>query len=145
MNVPANRTNTHTRLDTALILQTNSIKSPLKGNSLGDAVRLDLEAIMRVYEERIDSGDVDNGNLFIALLTGFLAFVKYHGVVDEAAVSEFARELRIRLIEGPDYLNPYVMELLGILEEEVDENSFYELITKLRALLREERLDRLEV
>ncbi|MEM1898705.1 MAG: hypothetical protein QXD36_06405 [Sulfolobales archaeon] len=108
-------------------------------------MKLDLETVMKVYEDYIALGDVDKANLFIAFITGLLAFLKYRRVGDQAFISAFARDLRVGLIEGPDYLNPYIMELLGILEEEVDENSFNELITKLRALLREERLDRLEV
>ncbi|MEM0453520.1 MAG: hypothetical protein QXO98_02550 [Sulfolobales archaeon] len=108
-------------------------------------MKLDLKDVIRIYEEHISLGDVDKANLFIAFITGVLTFIKYHKVVDEDFISRFAGSLRHELIEGPNYLNPYVMELLGILEEETNEVTFNELITKLRALLREERLDRLEV
>jgi hypothetical protein len=37
------------------------------------------------------------------------------------------------------------MELLGILEEEFNEALFNEFLFKLKSILREERLDRLEV
>ncbi len=107
-------------------------------------MKLDLEVVMKVYENHIALGDIDRANLFIALTAGFLAFIKYHRILDQDFISDFAKNLRFEIVEGPNYLNPYVMELLGILEEEVDDVSFNELITKLRALLREESLDRLE-
>ncbi|MCS7107979.1 MAG: hypothetical protein RMH77_03945 [Sulfolobales archaeon] len=112
---------------------------------MGCGMRLDLEMVMKIYEEHIDIGDVDKANLFVAFIVGFLAFIKYHKGVDEGLISDFAGSLRRGLVEGPDYLNPYIMELLGILEEEISEVTFNELITKLRGLLREERLDKLEV
>lgn len=108
-------------------------------------MRLDLQTILKVYTHYVDMGDVDKANFFLASFTGFIGFIKYLKVEDERSLSDLIRSLRESIIEGPNYLNPYVMELLGILEEELSEDLFNEFLTKLRALLREERLDRLEV
>lgn len=108
-------------------------------------MELDLRMVLNVYTHYVDMGDIDKANLFLASFTGFIGFIKYLKIVDERFLSDFIRSLREYIIEGPDYLNPYVMELLGILEEELNEELFNEFLTKLRALLREERLDRLEV
>ncbi len=104
-----------------------------------------VDDIINIYEKYISVNDVDKANFFIAVLVGFLGFMKYHKVLSSESVAELARTLRIGLIEGPNYLNPYVMELLGILEEEFNEVVFNEFLFKLRSILREERLDRLEV
>lgn len=108
-------------------------------------VKLDLNNVLTIYSNYVDVGDVDRANFFLTILAGFIAFLKYFNIIDQAQVTEFIKDLRLQVIEGPDYLNPYVMELLGILEEELNQDSFNEFMTKLRMLLREERLDRLEV
>jgi len=104
-----------------------------------------VDDIINIYEKYISVNDVDKANFFIAVLAGFLGFMKYHNALSSESVAGLARTLRIGLIEGPNYLNPYVMELLGILEEEFNEVVFNEFLFKLRSILREERLDRLEV
>ncbi len=108
-------------------------------------VELDLNDVLMIYSKYVDEGDIDKANFFLTVLAGFIAFLKHFNVVDQVKVTEFVKNLRQQVIEGPDYLNPYVMELLGILEEELNDETFNEFVTKLRMLLREERLDRLEV
>jgi hypothetical protein len=104
-----------------------------------------VDDIINIYEKYVSVNDVDNANFFIAIIAGLLGFMKYHKVLSPESVAELAKTLRIGLIEGPNYLNPYVMELLGILEEEFNEALFNEFLFKLKSILREERLDRLEV
>jgi len=108
-------------------------------------MNVDLSNIIKIYENYVEDGDIDRANFFLATAVGFLSFLAVNGFIDVNKLSKFASKLRLEIVEGPNYLNPYVMELLGIVEEGLSSDNFNELISKLRTLLKEERLDRLEV
>ncbi len=101
--------------------------------------------MLRFYEGLVDSGRVDEANFFLATFTGYSAFLWRAKLVDSEELSEYFEGLREGILEGPNALNPYVMELLGIIAEGLTEEVFSEFLTKLRMTLREESLDRLEL
>ncbi len=105
-----------------------------------------VETVIKLYEDLIDSGKIDEANLLIAMLSGVGAYIGRYGSADPSSVWEYFDRLRMEIIEGPDYLNPYVMELLGMLAQGIeDEACMEEFKSKLRAVLREDRLDNLEL
>jgi len=105
----------------------------------------DLDKVVGEYETLIDSGDIDRANFMLAVIIGYSAFLWKMGIVTREELSKYFERLRENILEGPDYLNPYVLELTSILSEGLDERLFEELLAKLRMLLREDRFDRLEV
>ncbi len=105
-----------------------------------------IESVLESYErEVLEEGDIDNANLFIALLCGYAAYLWKHKLVDTKDLQEYFNTLREEIIEGPDYLNPYVMELMSIIAQGLTDASFEEFKSKLRMVLKEDRLDILEV
>ena len=103
------------------------------------------EVVVEVYSSLVDEGNVDEANFFLAVVTGYAAYLWRRGIVNSQTLSKYFDELRTEILEGPDYLNPFLMEILGIGAEGLDDVTFREMIDKLRMLLREERRDRLEV
>ncbi len=107
---------------------------------------LDIDLVLEYYEKLVeDEGNIDKGNFYIAILAAYASLLHELGVVGKDELSKYFEELRERIMEGPDLLNPYVSELLGILSEGLDNENFDEFFNKLRMLLREESLDRLEL
>ncbi len=105
-----------------------------------------IETIVGLYERLVDQGRIDEANLLIAMLGGVGAYLGIYGSKDPSSIWEYFDRLRVEIVEGPDYLNPYVMELLGILAQGIeDESTMEEFKNKLRAVLREDRLDNLEL
>ncbi len=106
----------------------------------------DVDKVLEYYEKLVeDLGDVDRGNFYIATLASYASLLYELGVVSSEELSRYFEELRERIMDGPDLLNPYVSELLGILAEGLSEENKEEFFSKLRMLLREESLDRLEL
>ena len=112
----------------------NSIKLPF------------LEEVIQAYSEIVENKeDIDKGNLLIALLAGTGALLWYGRKIDSDSLSGYYGKLRDAILEGPDLLNPYVLELLSILSEGLTDETFQEFILKLRMVLKEDTLDKLEV
>jgi len=106
----------------------------------------DIEKLMDIYTKLIEEElDIDRANFYMALITGYAALLWRFGLVDKNELSRYFERLRDEILEGPNQLNPYIMELFSIIIEGLNDNNFEELLSKLRMLLREERLDRLEV
>ena len=112
-----------------------------------DEIKLPLlNEVIQAYSEIVENkGDIDKGNLLITLLAGTGALLWYGGKVNPKYLSKYYERLRVALVEGPNLLNPYVLELLGILSEGLTEELFQEFVLKLRMLLKEDTLDKLEV
>jgi len=105
-----------------------------------------LNEAVQAYSEIVENKeDIDKGNLLIALLAGTGALLWYGGKIDSEDLSEYYGKLRDAILEGPDLLNPYVLELLSILSEGLTNETFQEFISKLRMILKEDTLDKLEV
>ena len=106
----------------------------------------DINDIMKFYSKLIEEDmNVDEANFYMAILVGYAALLWRMGNIDSANLSKYFEKLREEILEGPNQLNPYIMELFGIISEGLNDRNINELIDKLRMLLREERLDRLEV
>ena len=106
----------------------------------------EISKFMEFYTKLVeDLGDVDRANFYVSLLIGYGALLWKLGLISSEDLGKYFEKLRSEILEGPNQLNPYVMELLGILSEGINDETYEELIDKLRMLLREERLDRLEL
>jgi len=109
---------------------------------------MDLEGLARevlnAYSRLIEE-NLDEGNRLVMHFVGLVTYLWRAKAVETSEVSKVASYLRKAIIEGPDMLNPYLVELLGILEEGLNETNYAELTEKLKMLEQEERLDRLEV
>lgn len=103
--------------------------------------------VLKAYERLVDEGDIDAANFLVASLAGYALYMFRAGEIGRGELSEYFDSLRFEIVDGPDYLNPYLMEVMGIMSDEAldDEALFAEASEKLRFLLKEERLDRLEV
>ncbi len=105
-----------------------------------------VESVLESYEQEVlEKGDIDSANFFVALLCGYAAYLWKHKLVSAEDLQEYFDTLREEIIEGPDYLNPYVMELMSIIAQGLTDASFEEFKNKLRMVLKEDRLDILEV
>ena len=105
-----------------------------------------IESVLESYEQEVlERGDIDSANLFIALLCGYAAYLWKYKLVSAESLQEYFDTLCTEIIEGPNYLNPYVMELMSIIVQGLTPTSFEEFKGKLRMVLREDRLDILEV
>jgi len=106
----------------------------------------ELSKVLEFYTKLVeDEMDIDRANFYMAILVGYAALLWKLNLVKTDELSKYFDRIREEILEGPNQLNPYVMELFSILAEGLDNKNYEELISKLRMLLREERLDRLEV
>ncbi len=104
-----------------------------------------VDKIVRVFSKFIDREDIEAGNRYLLAAVETLIYEYLAGEYSSEELSEIARLLRDKIVEGPAYANPFIMEVLGILEEEVNESNIREALERIRELHMEERLDRLEV
>ncbi len=104
-----------------------------------------IDKIIRVFSKFIGQEDIETGNRYLLAVVETLIYEYLAGEYTSKELSEIARTLRDKIVEGPAYANPFIMEVLGILEEEVNENNIKEALERIRELHMEERLDRLEV
>ena len=106
----------------------------------------ELSKVLEFYTKLVeDEMDIDRANFYMAILVGYAALLWKLNLVKTDELGKYFDRIREEILEGPNQLNPYVMELFSILAEGLDNKNYEELISKLRMLLREERLDRLEV
>ena len=106
----------------------------------------ELSRILEFYTKLVeDEMNIDRANFYMAILVGYAALLWKLNLVKTDELSKYFDRIREEILEGPNQLNPYVMELFSILAEGLNDENYEELINKLRILLREERLDRLEV
>lgn len=105
-----------------------------------------VERIVRVYSKYIDEDlDIYGGNRYLTVAIETLIHEALKGELDRKLLQEIAMKLRDSILEGPGSLNPYVMELLGILEESTSDENLKEALALTRRLLKEDRFDKLEV
>lgn len=104
-----------------------------------------VDKIIRIFSKFIDKEDIETGNRYLLAIVETLIYEYLAGEYSSSELSKIAKLLRDRIVEGPAYANPFIMEILGILEEEVNENNIREALERIRELHGEERLDRLEV
>ncbi len=104
-----------------------------------------VNEIVEVFSKFIENDDLENGNRYLLAAIETLIYEYMAGFIPADKLMEAARSLRDKIVEGPAYANPFIMEVLGILEEKVDEENVSEALEKIRRLHLEERLDRIEV
>ena len=105
-----------------------------------------LDQIMKVYTRYINELlDIYSGNRYLTVKIESLIHEAMAGIIDRSELQELAMNLRDAILEGPGSINPYVMEILGILEESTSEENLREALELSRKLLREDRFEKLEV
>ncbi len=104
-----------------------------------------VERIVEVYGKHIDREDIDSANRYLLAVIEAMIREWQVGALDASTLQKMAQELRDKLVEGPGFVNPFVMEVLGILEEKVDEENVREALDLIRRLWQEETLAKLEV
>jgi len=104
-----------------------------------------VNRVLKVYSKFIEMEDIDSANKYLLACIESLIYEYKAGELKSDELRKISEELRYKIIDGPNYLNPYIMEVLGILEESVSEENLSEALSKIAMLHREERLDKLEV
>ncbi len=105
-----------------------------------------LSRIIETYSKYIDEDlDIYSGNRYLTVVIESLIHEALKNTFPREALKELAMNLRDKILEGPGSINPYVMEVLGILEESSDEEHLKEALELCRRLLKEDRFEKLEV
>ena len=78
-----------------------------------------IEEVVNTYSKLVEEKeDIDSANRFLASVCAMAAYASYAGALKPEEVSNYAEELREKIVEGPEMLNPYVFGLLGDLIED---------------------------
>ena len=102
--------------------------------------------IVKVFSKYIDEDlDLYTGNRYLLAAVETIIHEYKAGLWSPEEVKSLAARLRETLLEGPGNVNPFIMEILGILEEDVSEENIREALEIARRLWREDRFDKLEV
>jgi predicted nuclease of restriction endonuclease-like (RecB) superfamily len=105
-----------------------------------------INRIFETYSKYIDEDlDIYSGNRYLTVAIETLIHEAWKNTISREELSREAASLRDRLVDGPGNLNPYVMELLGILEESTSDENLKEALDLCRRLLKEDRFEKLEV
>ncbi len=105
-----------------------------------------VKRIVRVYSKYIDEDlDLYMGNRYLMVAIENLIHETRAGLWKSEDLQRIAMMLRDALVEGPGSVNPYVMEVLGILEEKADDENIREALELSRKLFREDRFEKIEV
>ncbi len=105
-----------------------------------------VEKILKVYSKYIDEDlDIYNGNRYLTVAIETLVHEALKGVISRDDLRKTAEKLRDKILEGPGNINPYVMEILGILEESTSDENLKEALELSRRLLKEDKFEKLEV
>jgi hypothetical protein len=105
-----------------------------------------IDRILKVYTKYIDEDlDIYSGNRYLTVAIETIIHEALKGAIPREEISRLAMDLRDKLLEGPGSVNPYVMEVLGILEESSDDEHLREALELCRKLLKEDRFEKLEV
>ncbi len=101
---------------------------------------------MNIYSKYIDEElDLYMGNRYLLIAVENLIHEAKTGFRKPDELQRIAMELRDALLEGPGNVNPYIMEILGILEERVTDENIEEALELSRKLFKEDRFDKIEV
>ncbi len=105
-----------------------------------------IEKIMKTYTKYVDEDlDIYSGNRYLTVKIESMIHEAIKGIISPEDLREIAEKLRDKILEGPGSINPYVMELLGILEESASPENLKEALELSRRLLKEDKFDKLEV
>ncbi len=101
-----------------------------------------VSAAMKYFDEHLD---LYRGNRYLAVAIEKILHEAYLGIVTRDELRVFAEKMRDKLIEAGGSVNPYILEILGIVEEDSGRKGIEEALELSRRLLREDRLDKIEV
>ncbi len=105
-----------------------------------------VDKVLKVYSKYIDEYlDIYGGNRYLLSVIESLIHECKAGLLDPSELQKIAIELREKILEGPGNMNPYIMEILGILEESTEENNLREALEIAKRLWKEDRFEKLEV
>jgi hypothetical protein len=76
-----------------------------------------IDEVVKIYSKYIEQEDVDSANRFLASVAAMAAYAAKAGLNPEE-VRRYAEELREKIVEGPEMLNPYVFGLLSALADD---------------------------
>jgi len=71
-----------------------------------------VDEVVKIYSKYIENEDVDSANRFLASVAAMAAYAAKVGL-DPEEVRRYVEELRDKIVEGPEMINPYVFGLLG--------------------------------
>ncbi|UXD21691.1 hypothetical protein IPA_06855 [Ignicoccus pacificus DSM 13166] len=77
-----------------------------------------IQDVVETYSKFVEKEDIDSANRFLASVCATIAYATAAGTLDPEDAKSYADELRERIVEGPEMLNPYVFGLLGDLIED---------------------------
>ncbi len=72
-----------------------------------------IDFVVKTYSKFIEKEDVDSANRFLASVAALASFAASSGTLPPEEVSKYVEELREKIIEGPENINPYVFGFLG--------------------------------
>jgi len=76
-----------------------------------------IDEVIKIYSKYVDEEDIDSANRFLASVAAVAAYAARAGL-DPEKVRNYVDELREKIVEGPEMINPYVFGLLGDLIED---------------------------
>lgn len=76
-----------------------------------------IEEVVKIYSKYVEQEDIDSANRFLASVAAMAAYAARAGLNPEE-VRKYIDELREKIVEGPEMINPYVFGLLGDLIED---------------------------
>ena len=104
------------------------------------------DTILSVFSYFVEKEyDIDKANRYLLAKIESLIHECEAGFISEDQLRELASTLREEIIQGPNHLNPFISEILGIIEEGLSEDNLREVMEKIKSLWKENRLDKLEV
>ncbi len=106
---------------------------------------MEVGRIVETFNRLVERDGVGSANRYLLALVDKVLHEVRAGTMSVGECSEFAANLRDALIEYADTVNPFIMSILGSMEEGFEEESLDEVLGKVWRLWREGRLDKLEV
>ncbi len=105
-----------------------------------------VDRVVSVFSKYVDELlDIYNANRYLLAVVETLIHEFRVGALSSEELEKIAMMLRDKLIEGPGSVNPFIMEVLGILEEGASKESVEEALELVKKLWREDSFDKLEV
>ena len=112
------------------------------GHGVDEVVERTVAAAMKYFDEKLD---LYRGNRYLVVAIEKTLHEALLGYISGEELRLYAEKMRDKLIEAGAPVNPYVLEILGIVEENSGEKGIEEALELSRRLLREDRLEKIEV
>jgi len=96
-----------------------------------------LTDVVKALEELVEEGSIDDINIFLVFVMGYLAYLWRVGLIDGRELSKLVKKLMKYVTEFIEYVDKDVIELMSVLGDELNEVSFREFLSRLIIFLRE--------